>query len=392
MALSYGLRGNLALVALGVAGAYITVLLAAIVPQWIAAGVADDTANYIVSAEKAGMMLSSLGLTLVINRWDRRRMAFAFLIALTITNALSALTVAPLALACLRFSCGLSEGAVISIMTAAAVGAGTADRIFGLYLAATLTLSYVFFQAFGALLETGGLPSVFYTMAAVSVAVCALMPFFPSAVASGVQASGASGAASQGRTAWRYLWLALAATALFEACIMAVWNNMVKTATSVGFGADSVSFGMNNGLFAGIAGGLVASLLSRRISRALALAVGVATMMVSLVLVLAAPGQVPFIVVAVLFMSSWMFTLPYFVGAVAALDTTGKSATLSVGFQTGGLMVGPLVSGITLGATHNDYTLLPALGIALLAGCLALVLPSVSKAAERAFENAAEPA
>jgi predicted MFS family arabinose efflux permease len=386
MALTYGVRGNLALVALGVAGAYITVLLAAIVPQWIAAGVADDTANYIVSAEKAGMMLSSLGLTAVINRWNRRRMAISFLIALTITNGLTALTVAPVALASLRFLCGLSEGAVISLMTAAAVGAGTADRIFGLYLAATLTLSYVFFQAFAGLLDAAGLPLVFYTMAAVSLLVCALMPFFPDGVSRGEVGQAKAPA---GRTAWNYLWLALIATALFEACIMAVWNNMVKTATTLGFSADEVSFGMNNGLFAGIAGGLFASFVSPRISRAIALTIGVCTMVASLVLVLAMPGRVPFIVVATLFMFSWMFTLPTFVGAVAALDTTGKSATLSVGFQTGGLMVGPLISGFTLGATNNDYSLLPILGIALLAGCLALVLPSVSKAAERAFAASA---
>src|SRR5688572_19723909 len=167
----HGIGENLAMVALGTCGAYITVLLAAIVPQWIAAGIADDTANYIVSAEKAGMALSSLGLTAVINKWNRRRMAIAFLLALALTNALTAQTVSPGALGALRFLCGISEGGVISIMTAAAVGAGTADRIFGFYLASTLLLSYAGFQSFAALLGAGGLPTVFYAMAAVSVLV-----------------------------------------------------------------------------------------------------------------------------------------------------------------------------------------------------------------------------
>jgi predicted MFS family arabinose efflux permease len=97
--------------------------------------------------------------------------------------------------------------------------------------------------------------------------------------------------------------------------------------------------------------------------------------------VITLPGQVPFITVALLFMFSWMFTLPYFVGAVAALDTTGKSATLSIAFQTGGLMMGPLISGLMLSATGNDYGLLPYLGVGLLIGCIALVLPAVSKRA-----------
>lgn len=384
-ALKPSLPANIAMIAFGACGAYITIVLAVIVPQWIEAGVADDVANYIVASEKAGMMLSALGLTAIINKVSWRRLGLVYFLSLAVTSALTANTTDPTLLALLRFVCGIAEGGVISLMTAAAVSAGTADRTFGLYLAATLILAYVGFQCFDLLLAAGGLPYVFYAMSAISLLVALLVPAFPL----NPRATRRDGlSADAGKTVWRFLWLALVATALFEACIMAIWNNIVNTAAVSGFSDESIGFGMNNGLFAGIFGGLAAFALADRYGRGMALVVGVLAMVASLAIVIVLPGGVPFILVSTLFMFSWMFTLPYFVGAVAALDTTGRSATLSIGFQTGGLMLGPLLSGAILGATDNDYSALPYVGIALLLGCLVLVLPSVSAKATGALGDA----
>ena len=81
----------LVLILFGACGAYITVVLPSIVKVLVQDyGITGTQAGYIVSWEKFGMALASLGLFLVINRWDRRLMALGFLIMLTISNGLSA--------------------------------------------------------------------------------------------------------------------------------------------------------------------------------------------------------------------------------------------------------------------------------------------------------------
>lgn len=386
------LRSNVTMIALGTVGAYITLVLAGIVPLWIAGGIADDVANYIVSSEKAGMMVSALGLTAVINKWDRRKLGIVFLLGLVIANIVSAPLTTPGGLFPARFLCGVCEGGVIALMTAAAVDAGTADRTFGIYLAAVLGLSWLLFNggfaAIGGALGAEGLPSFFYTMALISVLIIPMMRFFPASSSEVAVASDAAFSPETGGvTVWKYLWPALIATALFEACIMAIWNNLVFTATAAGFTEEAVTGVMGQILLIGILPGLAASVIADRFGRAIPLIVGVGLMIASLAILSSGPG-VSFAVVGGLFITSWFFTLPYFVGAVAALDTTGKAATLSIAFQTGGLMAGPLLAGGILGATDNNYAVLPYVGLGLLVACLVLVVPTVSQRAVQAASDA----
>ena len=396
------LRSSATMLALGTVGAYITVLLGVIVPEWIQRGIADSTANFIVSSEKAGMALSALGFTAVIQRWDRRKLGVLFLLGLVVTNLASAHIASAGGLFPLRFLCGVCEGGVIALMTAAAMDAGTADRTFGIYLTTTLLLSVLLmpsvamsgiFNIFGAMTGETGLPRFFYTMAIVSLLVVPFMRFFPASRGEvSAAAEGTTQAASEpeaGHTMWKYLWPALIATALFEACIMAIWNNMIFTATSAGYEQEAVLSILTSTLLIGIPGGLAAAVLADRWGRALPLTAGVGAMLLSLVLLIAVPGGVPFAVIGCLFALGWFFTLPYFVGAVAALDTTGKAATLSIAFQTGGLMAGPLLAGAILGATSNNYAVLPYVGAGLLVACLVLVLPTVSQRAQQAALDSA---
>jgi len=369
----------LAMVVLGAAGAYITVVLPAIVQQLVQnVGFTGTQANQVVGAEKFGMMAASLGLTFVIGKLPRRALAVGFLLLLALANGACAglSTFAPYAGA--RFLCGVAEGGVISIMAASAAALGVADRVFGWYLAVTLGISYAAFQlVIPGVLASSGLSGLFYCMSGLSILVMACVPFLP-AQQTAQQVANANARAQGTDTSKGLIAMALGATLLFEACIGAVWNNITLIAGKSGYTEAEIGAGLANAMIVGIMAGIASGVVGDKWGRVLPLALGVGAILVSQMLLKFAPGQVSFAVIAMSFFFAWFFTLPYFVGVVAALDVTGRAAVASIVVQTGGLMVGPLIAGEVIRGNEN-YPNILWVGLVTAVLCLALVLPAAGK-------------
>lgn len=369
----------LSMVVLGAAGAYITVVLPAIVQQLVQnVGFTGTQANQVVGAEKFGMMAASLGLTFVIGKLPRRALAVGFLLLLALANGACAglSTFAPYAGA--RFLCGVAEGGVISIMAASAAALGVADRVFGWYLAVTLGISYAAFQlVIPGVLASSGLAGLFYCMSAMSIVVMASVPFLP-AQHTAQQVASANARAQGTESSKGLIAMALGATLLFEACIGAVWNNITLIAGKSGYTEAEIGAGLANAMIVGIIAGIASGVVGDKWGRVLPLALGVGAILVSQMLLKFAPGQVSFAVIAMSFFFAWFFTLPYFVGVVAALDVTGRAAVASIVVQTGGLMVGPLIAGEVIRGNDN-YPNILWVGLVTAVLCLALVLPAAAK-------------
>ncbi len=371
----------LAMVVLGAAGAYITVVLPTIVQQLVQnVGFTGTEANQIVGAEKFGMMAASLGLTFVIGKLPRRGLALGFLVMLAVANAACAGLASFAPYAGMRFLCGFAEGGVISIMAASAAALGVADRVFGWYLAVTLGIAYAAFQlVIPGVLKSMGLPGLFYCMSGLSVAVGLVVPFLPPQRPVAVLKTEAKRTAAQG-TARGLIAMALGSTLLFEACIGAVWNNITLIAGKSGYSEAQIGAGLANAMIVGIAAGIASGVVGDKWGRVLPLGLGVGAIIVSQLLLKLAPGQVPFAIVSMMFFFAWFFSLPYFVGVVAALDTTGRAAVASIVVQTGGLMLGPLIAGEVIRGNDN-YPNILWVGLITAVACLLLVLPAAARRA-----------
>jgi len=370
----------LAMVVLGAAGAYITVVLPTIVQQLVEkVGFTGTEANQIVSAEKFGMMAASLGLTFVIGKLPRRALAVGFLVLLAAANAACAGLKGFAPYAGARFLCGFAEGGVISIMAASAAALGVADRVFGWYLAMTLGISYAAFQlVIPGVLASMGLAGLFYCMSGFSLVVVLFVFFLPPQLAAATPSQNADPKASPATSQSTLIAMALGATLLFEACIGAVWNNIVLIGGKSGYSDAEIGAGLANAMIVGIVAGIASGVLGDKLGRVLPLAVGVGAIIASQLLLKLAPGQVPFALVAMMFFFAWFFTLPYFVGVVSALDTTGRAAVASIVVQTGGLMVGPLVAGEVIRGNDN-YPNILWVGLITACLCLALILPAARR-------------
>lgn len=368
----------IAMVVLGAAGAYITVVLPTIVQQLVEkVGFTGTEANQIVGAEKFGMMAASLGLTFVIGKLPRRALAVGFLVLLAAANAACAGLKGFAPYAGARFLCGFAEGGVISIMAASAAALGVADRVFGWYLAVTLGISYAAFQlVIPGVLASMGLPGLFYCMSGFSVFVVLSVFALPPQLEQAQTQNDA--ATTQGPSQTSLIAMALGSTLLFEACIGAVWNNIVLIGGKSGYTEADINGGLANAMIVGIAAGIASGVLGDKLGRVLPLALGVGAIIASQLMLKFMPGQVPFVIVAMMFFFAWFFTLPYFVGVVAALDTTGRAAVASIVVQTGGLMVGPLIAGEVIRGNDN-YPNILWVGLITAAMCLGLVLPAARK-------------
>jgi predicted MFS family arabinose efflux permease len=378
----------ISMVVLGAAGAYITVVLPAIVQQLVTSvGFTGTQANQIVTAEKFGMMAASLGLSFLIRKLNRRWLAMAFLVMLAVANGVCGELTGFTAYASARFVCGVAEGGLIAIMTASAAERGIAERVFGWYLAVTLAISYAAFQlVIPGVLESSGLPGLFHAMSAFTVLVLLLVPFLPAQMgeARGDEARDAAPIKAGPNPARKWIAMALGATLLFEACIGAVWNNITLIAEKTGYLEAEITGGLANAMIVGIVAGMASGVLGDKFGRRLPLSLGVGAILFSQLLLRFAPGQAPFVVVAMMFFFAWFFTLPYFVGAVAALDPTGRSAVASIVVQTGGLMLGPLIAAEVIRG-NDAYPNILWVGLASAALCLIMVLPAVGR---RALDDA----
>ncbi len=215
---------------------------------------------------------------------------------------------------------------------------------------------------------------LFYCMAGMSIFVMACVPFLPPQQTA-QQIASESARAQQGPTSTALIGMALGATLLFEACIGAVWNNITLIAGKSGYAEAEINAGLANAMIVGIAAGIASGVLADKLGRVLPLAVGVGAILVSQLLLKFAPGQVPFVVIAMSFFFAWFFTLPYFVGVVAALDATGRAAVASIVVQTGGLMLGPLFAAEVIRG-NDHYPNILWVGLVTAALCLVLVLPA----------------
>ena len=370
----------LALVLLGTCGAYITVVLPAVVKELVdTIGISGTQAGYIVTFEKLGMALASLSLFFVVNRFDKRLMAVGFLLLLAASNFFSAHLSSFEQFCAVRFLCGVSEGAVIALMTAQAASGHSPDRTFGLYLAATLGLAMVSFAWMPDLLQTYGLAGVFYSMAAVAVVTIVSIPLFPKSFQ--VETSDAAMKTQSPSLPTSVRWqvaLALAATFLFEAAIGAVWNFISLIAIDVGFTEAQINSGLSQAMIVGVIGGIMATLIGQRFGRLGPIILGVTIMMASLFSLAVGTAWLSFLVITMLFMFSWIFTLPFFVGAVSGLDPSGRAAVMSIAVQTGGLMAGPLLSAELIRGSDSYGQIIWA-GLLILSLCMLTIVAALGK-------------
>ena len=134
--------------------------------------------------------------------------------------------------------------------------------------------------------------------------------------------------------------------------------------------AERVGSSMSNATIVGLAAGLIAASVGLRFGRRVSLWFGSSGLLMTMLGLEwpVAPAYFPALVVAFVFF--WMSSLPYYLGLLAASDSSGRLAAFSMVVQFIGQTIGPAVAARTM--RSDTYSV--AIGEALAYCAIGLVL------------------
>ena len=361
----------------GVIGGWASVIMPGLLSALTAAkGITPAGASILGSTELVGMTIAIVASAFFIERIRGRRLVTAAICALAIGQFLSMQVGSYALLVGTRLLTGLGEGALVTAMSVAASRMPSPDKIFGLYLAALLGASTVFFHVLPDLTGAVGARGVFGALAALAIVSAVALAWFPNnfdgpAVTVGPPAKSRS-------FLLRVLpaVLGLLATLLLLMGFGAFWPLVGQIAISRGIDVADANGAMAMATFSGIASGLFVSRVGTRAGRKVPLIVGSSALIATIALFLVTSQVRPFTLLTVSFMFWWILTIPYYIGVMAELDRTGKLASFSFATQTFGIALGQALSAYLVRGV--SYTLTMGASIVLIAFALVGILFAIS--------------
>jgi MFS transporter, DHA1 family, inner membrane transport protein len=345
----------IAMILLSIACALPSFILPGIVSAFIAgSGLRPEAAATLGSIELALMTAALVVSSQLVNRIDRRRLAFGALAVALAGQVLSAEAGSYAWLATGRAVAGLGEGTLTAVVAAAIANTRSPDRNFALNFAATLATATLFFMLLPWLQSIGGLRGILYALVGILGCFGLALPWFPNRAPAVPSEHPATAAAAVSSHAKALSLLALCGTLLFFTAIGLVWPLMAQIGLSHHLASAPVTAALAAASIAGIVSGLFVSWLGARIGRLIPLSIGVVGINVAMAALLTGFGLATFTFAAVSFMLWWVFNTPYFLGVMAALDRSGRLAAFSLAMQTGGIAGGQALAATIVEA--NDYT------------------------------------
>lgn len=339
-------------------------------------------AAFIASAESFGITAVTILVSYFMGAIDRRLLGLIAIALAAVSDLATALIGSYHTLVVLRLIAGAGEGLAIAVMVGSFAGVKVPDRIFAIEIVINTAVAMAFFAVVRHLTNTGNGSAVFYVMSAVTLLAIGFLVRLPAyAPRSTLSDASAEVERMDGRTLTASV-LCLAAMLCLYIAIGIVWPLVGQLGIAMGLLRDQVSSALTNSTFFGMASGIVVAVIGGYFGRSIPLLLG----LLSLVLVVAgmALGSMTalFGLATGMFMFCWLFSIAYFMGLLAAVDSKGRVVTFALPMQFLGLALGPLVAAFVLKAFVSQIYCL-WLAISLLIFATALVL-----CAERMFRMA----
>lgn len=314
-------------------------------------------ASALSAIELGGMTCGILATSPWIGRLDRRLWIAIGLVVATAGQLLSIFGQSFAALLGLRALVGLGVGLVYTIAVAGLAATRSPDRSFGFAITAN-QLSATAVTAIGSWIGLNhGHGPVITILFAFTLLVGLAVPWIPrsTAAAAGQARPVAAGRGSLGRGL-----VGLAGMFLFLMGIGSVWPILAPIAQSRGVDPAAVGPALAVAGVGGIGAGLLVSMLGTRFGRIGPLTIGALGIAAAMLSLLILHDGAMLMVVAVVIMFLWIFSIPFFLGALSSLEPTGRLTVLSSAMMPFGLAAGQALAATLHGAAHATPTVILA--------------------------------
>ena len=308
----------------------------------------DQTqANLIMSAEFAGMTLSSILSILWIGRFDWRKVALCALLAIVlgnlITSYISTDNISAFRLLVgIRFFTGLvGTGTAFALGIAAVGNTSEPDKNFGYAIASQIAMGSLIAFFVPNLIEKYGIAGMCFP--AVILAVVAITLTSKLATSGGVQPH----RSIENQTAelsffrkYKLPIVGLLVMVFWQMGVGSFFNNLVLLKDSFNLEESIITNIIGLSTLLSIIGPLSASALASKVKRTIPVSLA---LVVQLLIVLSFQGELTwggFAIRAILFQTAWNFSGPFLMGMIATMDKTGRFSALIPASQLGGIALG----------------------------------------------------
>jgi MFS transporter, DHA1 family, inner membrane transport protein len=364
-----GARAITAMVGLGVVAAFATVVMPIMVGAMVDhLGLSARNAGLVAAAEMSGVFGATLAVVLVVHRWNRRRLALVGLSLLCVANLVAATADTFAVLVGTRFAAGLGAGLVMVTVQASMAATRDPVRAFGILGMSMLLAGVVGLPGMPLAVKPWGTTGAYLVLASLVLPGLLLLRWLPAYAA--IEARSPSQ-----RTRLDIPWVVVGLAALL--CYMmsfgAVGPYMERLGVASGLDVATVGKVLGAGSIGGMVGAALATWLGTRAGRAWPLFLGIFCSIGSLWLLVNGMQPATYTAAAVVLMLAAMFTGPYVMGSLAALDRQGRVLVTGLMMQAVGLAAGPALAGLLV--TGDNYVRVGWFGIAGYGAGFALFLP-----------------
>ncbi|MGI9292601.1 MAG: MFS transporter [Pseudomonadales bacterium] len=344
-------------------------------------GLDNQQIGALTSVELAGSAVSSLLALFWIRRFSWRLTAIAAGLGLIGFNLLSMAMASDYErLLLIRPLAGFTAGSLVCIAVTALGDSEKADRNFAFGVVGQLSLPGALMIVLPYLIADAGVDAVFgvFAVAALISIVGALM----------IPESGIVPAQDRDHTgvSWTPLWPLLGGTAFFIANT-AVWAFADRIGVSSGLSSTYVGAVIGGSTVAAVLGAFAASWLSDRYNRFWPMLFAMMGEILCLALLANGINAATYMIAILFYSICWNLWLPFQMGVVASVDTTGRFAVLIPFFQSLGIAAGPALAAQFL--TGDSYLPVPVIGVVFAVVSLVLFIPVTLKRNELAVQPAA---
>lgn len=332
---------------LGTAGMFYVNLLPAIVSGLRdALGYSNAQAGYVASANVYGAALGALAAVFIVRRLPWKRVQTAALLALIGLDLVSMGVASLPLLIALRAVHGICGGVSIGLALAVMARTRVPQRAYGAQFTLQVLLGGLGLLWLPQLAAHAGAWVLFISLAAIAAVTLALLPLlgdYPFEATKDV----AAGA----RVARGPLGATLAALFLFQAANMALFAFIIPLGRHYALSTAFVSGTLAAADWIAALGSLLAIWVGQRFGRLRPLALALAITIPATAAFLRSDVGAVFVAANIVTGIAWSFVVPWLFSMCAALDASGRSASLGGFCSKMGLATGPLLAPYLI---HND--------------------------------------
>lgn len=342
-------RTVIAMLIVGVVGAYTTVVLPLIVSEISANfSLSPADAGPVAASEMIGLAIGAFLISLMVASKNRRMLVTTSAGVAIAANVLSALTTDFEILLATRVVVGIGSGGLVAGFAAAAGTTSKPDRVFAIFVAAAFIAATLSFRLLPNWNVMADLPGLFLFMAglnAVALIACLFFPQYAPGTEVPEDGGNAVGKMSIGVMPPAF---GLVGIIIFYMGIGGIWPLVPDVGGWIGIDAQRIAAILANGSLVAIVGSLSAAVVSERFGRRIPLAIGLGGVALSLLAMGLYRTEAYFAILVPMFLAFWNFVVPFLMGTLAVLDPSGRAVAFNMTLQYIGFGLGPILAGTIL--------------------------------------------